>query len=35
MMSKLKPILITAAISIGALIIYKKFIGGRFGLPLL
>ena len=35
MFGKLKPILITAAISIGALILYKKFVGGRFGLPVL
>lgn len=33
MLGKLKPILVTAAISIGALIVYKKFLGGKFGLP--
>lgn len=32
-MSKLKPILVTAAISLATLIIYRKFLSGKFGLP--
>lgn len=33
MLGKLKPILITAAISIGSIIVYRKFLAGKFGLP--
>jgi hypothetical protein len=35
MFAKFKPVLMTAAISLGAFIVYKKFLGGRFGLPVL
>lgn len=32
-MGKFKPYLITAATAIIAIIVYKKFLQGRFGLP--
>lgn len=32
-MSKLKPILVTAVIAIVAVVIYNKFIAGKFGTP--
>ena len=32
-MATLKPFLITFAVTIGSIIIYKKFLGGKFGLP--
>lgn len=34
MLSKLKPLLITFAVTIGSIILYKKFLGGKFGLPI-
>jgi hypothetical protein len=34
-MAKLKPFLVTGLVSIVAIIVYKKFIGGKFGLPVL
>lgn len=32
-MDKLKPLAITFAVTIGSVIIYKKFLAGKFGLP--
>lgn len=33
MLSKLKPFLVTFAVTIGSIIIYRKFLAGKFGLP--
>ena len=32
-MAKIKPFLITAAVAIAAVMIYNKFLAGKFGLP--
>ena len=32
-MPALKPLLMTFAITIVSVIVYKKFLGGKFGLP--
>lgn len=34
-MGKFKPYLITGVIAIASIILYKKFLGGKFGLPML
>jgi hypothetical protein len=33
MFAKLKPILLTAAVTIVTIIVYRKFLAGKFGLP--
>ena len=32
-MDKVKPILLTAAVTLITLIVYRKFLSGKFGLP--
>jgi hypothetical protein len=34
-MAKIKPYLITGVTALVAIIVYKKFLGGKFGLPVI
>lgn len=34
-MAKFKPYLVTAVTALVAIVIYKKFLGGKFGLPMI
>lgn len=33
MLAKIKPLLFTFAVTIGSIIVYRKFLAGKFGLP--
>lgn len=35
LMAKFKPYLVTAVTALVAIVIYKKFLGGKFGLPMI